>query len=127
VKYANPRTGLIVLRCGRGECATVWASATLTTHVRGRAAMLRLLHQGGAVPAASACAVVCVWCAHARALTAAVLRVCARIWSGTLRSCQQAALAHSEAALQALLPRMGEAGVAAARATAEQALAAMEP
>jgi hypothetical protein len=61
------------------------------------------------------------------ALTAAV---CARVricFAGTLRSCQQAALAHSEAALQALLPRMGEAGVAAARATAEQALAAMEP
>jgi hypothetical protein len=54
VKYANPRTGLVVLRCGRAECTTVWAALTLTTHVRGRAAMLRLLHQGGACAAAAA-------------------------------------------------------------------------
>jgi hypothetical protein len=47
--------------------------------------------------------------------------------AGTLRSCQQAALAHSQEALQRLLPRLGEAGVAAAAAAAAQAFAAMEP
>ena len=47
VKYFNARTGLLVLRCGRGEHAAVWASLTLLTQLRGRAAMFRLLHLAG--------------------------------------------------------------------------------
>jgi RNase P/RNase MRP subunit POP5 len=51
VKYFNARTGLLVLRCGRGEHATVWASLTLLSQLRGRAAMMRLLHLAGATRA----------------------------------------------------------------------------
>ena len=47
VKYFNARTGLLVLRCGRGEHSAVWASLTLLTQLRGRAAMMRLLHLAG--------------------------------------------------------------------------------
>jgi len=48
VKYFNARTGLLVLRCGRSEHAAVWASLTLLSQLRGRAAMFRLLHLAGA-------------------------------------------------------------------------------
>lgn len=47
VKYCNPVTGLVVLRCGREEHRAVWGAVTLLGSVRGRLVLPRLLHVGG--------------------------------------------------------------------------------
>lgn len=52
MKYANPRSGLVVLRCGRDEWRQVWASASLVTHVRQTACSLELRRVSGSLAAA---------------------------------------------------------------------------
>lgn len=52
MKYSNPRTGLAVLRCGRDEWRRVFASATLVTHIKGRALALHLRRVSGTHAAA---------------------------------------------------------------------------
>mmetsp|Transcript_2310 Transcript_2310/g.6753 ORF Transcript_2310/g.6753 Transcript_2310/m.6753 type:complete len:142 (+) Transcript_2310:288-713(+) len=47
VKYFNPTTNLLILRCDRDQTRKVWCSATLLTQIQHRTMMMRLVHQGG--------------------------------------------------------------------------------
>ena len=122
MKSFNARTGLLVLRCGRGEHASIWASITLMQQLRGRAAMFRLLHLAGTPQQA---------CAPRAAPPCGCVAACADdggcAFAGTLRACQSAALEHSEAVLQRMAPRLGAAAAAQVQAAAAEALTAMEP
>ena len=66
VKWVHVKAGLLVLRCGRGEAPLVWAALTLLTHLRGRAVLLRLLHQGGTLASVRRGALECCEAAKPR-------------------------------------------------------------
>jgi RNase P/RNase MRP subunit POP5 len=111
VKYFSPHTGLAVVRCGREECSVVQSSLSLTTHVKNRAALLRLLHHTGAP-------------SHLH--TAPSRDAHARTHAGTLRTCKLAAMSHSKAILAERTPRLGTQMEAAVQA-ATLAIEGLEP
>jgi len=92
VKHFHPRTGLALVRCGREECAAVWASISFCTAVRARKVAFSVVHESGTLDA-------CVRAAKTR--TEAALRAGAglRCPGGV-----EAAVAAAHAALDALEP-----------------------
>mmetsp|Transcript_682 Transcript_682/g.1723 ORF Transcript_682/g.1723 Transcript_682/m.1723 type:complete len:142 (-) Transcript_682:33-458(-) len=47
VKYYNPVTNLLLIRCSRDSVSQVWACATLLRAVNHRTMLVRMVHQGG--------------------------------------------------------------------------------
>uniref|UniRef100_A0A7S1X7C3 Ribonuclease P/MRP protein subunit POP5 n=1 Tax=Tetraselmis chuii TaxID=63592 RepID=A0A7S1X7C3_9CHLO len=47
VKYYNPVTSLLIIRCSRDSMREVWCCATLLSSVRHRTVLIRMVHHGG--------------------------------------------------------------------------------
>ena len=56
VKFLEPRTGLLLLRCNRADARRVWCCLTLVTALgrENAVCMVRVLHVSGALPRAQA-------------------------------------------------------------------------
>ncbi|KAJ3193457.1 hypothetical protein HK101_004810 [Irineochytrium annulatum] len=49
IKYWSSRTGHGIIRVERDLCRMLWCAITMVTEVKGRAALIRVLHCGGTV------------------------------------------------------------------------------